>query len=43
MHDTLRVIECSVEILPLVSLEHVVLDAVQVPVVGGTTEGLDNL
>ena len=43
MHDTLRVIECPVKILPLVSLEHVVLNAVQIPVVGGTTEGLDNL
>lgn len=43
MHDALRVVECSVEILPLVSLEHVILDAVQIPVVRGTTEGLDNL
>ena len=43
MHDALGVIECPIEILPLVPLEHVILNAVQVPVVGGTTQGLDNL
>lgn len=43
VHDTLGIIESSIKILPLVSLEHVVLYTVQIPVVRGTTQGLDNL
>ena len=43
VHDTFWVVDGTVKIRPLVPPEHVVLNSVQVPVVGGTTERLDNL
>ena len=43
MHDTLGVVESSVQVLSLVLLEHVVLNAVHVPVVGRPTQSLDHL
>ena len=43
MHDALGVVESAVQVFALVPLEHVVLNTVEVPVVGGPTQRLDHL
>ena len=43
MHDTLGIVERSVQVLPVISPEKVVLNAVHVPVVRRATQGLDHL
>ena len=43
VHDALGVVETAVQVLSLVALEEVVVDAVSVPVVGRTAERLDDL
>ena len=43
MHDALGIIEGPVQVLPLVSLEHVVLYPLTIPIVWGATQRLDHL
>ena len=43
MHDALGVVESSVQVLSLVFLEHVVLNAVHIPVIGRPTQSFDHL
>lgn len=43
MHDALGIIEGTIQVLPLVAIKHVCLDAIQVPVIGGTTQRLNDL
>ncbi len=43
VHDALGIIERTVQVLPVVTFEHVVLNAIRIPVVGRATQRLYHL